>query len=48
MPKKGPAIRIELPSDEEGNLIYVFVADGANTIKDLLMQKSSAEADQQA
>ena len=39
MPKKGPALRIELPSDEdtEGNQIYVFVTEDANKVKDLLM-----------
>ena len=45
MPRKGPALRLELPSDEDtkGNQIYVFVCSDANKVKDLLMKPVAPE-----
>ena len=39
MPRKGPAIRLELPpvAGSEMNQIYVFVCSDANKVKDILM-----------
>jgi len=37
MPRKGPALRIELPSDDEDNNIYVFICSEPQKVKDLLM-----------
>jgi hypothetical protein len=39
MPRKGPAIRLELPPAEGSDLneIYVFICSDANKVKDILM-----------
>lgn len=43
MPRKGPAIRLELPpkEGEEQNQIYVFICSDAKKVKDLLLENGT-------
>jgi hypothetical protein len=45
MPRKGPAIRLELPpkEGETQNQIYVFICSDAKKVKDLLLGAGATE-----